>query len=90
MRSAGVLTPQATTPSGGMQLFFAATKPYKNPVAIGGTGIDTRTVGGYVVLPLPRQWPRMAAPTHWRGRRSLPAPAWLDIALRQAPSPERR
>ena len=37
-----VPTPQASTPSGGLQLFYTATKPYKNAVAIDGTGIDTR------------------------------------------------
>jgi hypothetical protein len=78
-----VATPQSTTPSGGMQLFYAAAKPYKNQVAIGGTGLDTRTGGGYVVLPLHdngRKWlrPLLGAPL-------LPAPAWLDVALRKAP-----
>src|SRR6516164_1412692 len=43
--------PAATTPSGGMQIFYAAAKLYKNRVAISGTGLDTRTLGGYVVLP---------------------------------------
>ena len=65
-----VPTPQATTPSGGMHLFYKATKPYKNAVAIDGTGIDTRTEGGYVVLPLPcngREWLRPSS-----GRRSCP------------------
>jgi hypothetical protein len=78
-----VPTPQSTTPSGGMQLFYAAIKPYKNAVAIGGTGIDTRTLGGYVVLPghkNGRQWLRPLI-----GAELLPAPAWLDIALRKAP-----
>ena len=47
-----VMTPIATTPSGGLQLVYAAAgKAYKNKVAIDGTGIDTRTSGGYVVLP---------------------------------------
>jgi hypothetical protein len=73
--------PAATTPSGGMQIFYAAAKLYKNRVAIGGTGIDTRTEGGYVLLPLPdngREWlrPLLAAVLP-------PAPAWLDCALRQ-------
>ena len=63
---------------------IAATKPYKNAVAIDGTGIDTRTDGGYVVLPLPgngREWlrPLIGAPL-------LPAPAWLDCAVKKAPS----
>jgi Bifunctional DNA primase/polymerase, N-terminal len=79
-----VLTPQATTPSGGLHLIYAATKPYKNVVAIDGSGIDTRTAGGYVVLPLPgngREWLRPLI-----GATLLPAPAWLDCAVRKAPS----
>ena len=47
-----VATPQATTPSGGLHIVFKASKPYKNLApAIPGTGVDTRTAGGYVVLP---------------------------------------
>jgi hypothetical protein len=79
-----VVTPIATTPSGGMQLFYAATKPYKNAVAIAGTGIDTRTEGGYVVLPghgNGRQWLRPLI-----GATLLPAPVWLDCVVRQTPS----
>jgi hypothetical protein len=79
-----VMTPQSTTPSGGMHLFYKATKPYKNAVAIDGTGIDTRTQGGYVVLPLPgngREWLRPLI-----GASLMPAPAWLDCVLKQAPS----
>ena len=76
-----VPTPMATTPSGGAQLFYAASKPYKNAVAIAGTGIDTRSEGGYVVLPTAgngREWrrPLLGAPL-------LPAPTWLDVALRK-------
>ena len=74
-----VVTPMATTPSGGLHLFYAATKPYKNAVAIDGTGIDIRAEGGYVVLPAARQRPRMAAPLiGWTARPLMPAPAWLD------------
>ena len=78
-----VLTPQSTTPSGGLHLFYAAAKPYKNAVAIDGTGIDVRAEGGYVVLPLPgngREWirPLISAPL-------LPAPSWLDRALKREP-----
>jgi Bifunctional DNA primase/polymerase, N-terminal len=79
-----VLTPSATTPSGGMHLFYKATKRYKNAVAIDGTGIDTRTEGGYVVLPLPgngREWLRPLI-----GATLLPAPAWLDSVVKKAPS----
>jgi hypothetical protein len=78
-----VATPRASTPSGGMQVFYAASKPYKNAVAIGGTGIDTRAEGGYVVLPLPgngREWLGELI-----GATLLPAPAWLDCVLKQAP-----
>jgi hypothetical protein len=78
-----VITPSASTPSGGMQLFYAASKPYKNQVAIAGTGIDTRALGGYVVLPLEgngREWRRELI-----GATLLPAPAWLDRALKPAP-----
>ena len=70
-------------PAAGCTSFYAASKPYKNQVAIDGTGIDTRSEGGYVVLPLPgngREWLRQLI-----GATLLPAPAWLDCALRQAP-----
>jgi Bifunctional DNA primase/polymerase, N-terminal len=86
-----VLTPQATTPSGGLHLFHKASKPYKNAApAIIGTGIDTRALGGYVVLPLPgngREWLRPLIPADGVIAPLLPAPAWLDVALKQAPSP---
>ena len=54
-----VATPSASSPSGGLHLIYKASKPYKNAVAIDGTGIDVRALGGYVVLPLPgngREW----------------------------------
>jgi hypothetical protein len=78
-----VMTPMASTPSGGLQLFYAAAKPYKNAVAIHGTGIDTRSEGGYVVLPLSgngREWRRGLI-----GATLLPAPSWLHRALKPAP-----
>jgi hypothetical protein len=84
-----VATPQATTPSGGLHLVYAATKTYRNLVGIEGTGIDTRTQGGYVVLPLPgngREWLRQLIGADGAVATLLPAPAWLDCALRQAPS----
>ena len=73
-----VTTPIATTPSGGLQLFYAsAGKAYRNKVAIDRTGIDTRTAGGYVVLPAGgngRGWFRdLSTPL-------APAPGWLDAA----------
>jgi hypothetical protein len=79
-----VVTPIASTPSGGMQLFFdAAGKTYGNKIVIGGTGIDVRTLGGYVVLPAPnngREWIRRLSTTPM-----LPAPAWLACAVKQPP-----
>ena len=76
-----IMTPSASTPSGGMHLFYEAEKPYRNRVAIEGTAIDIRAEGGYVILP-----------GHKNGRRWInklrttplaPAPAWLDIALKE-------
>jgi hypothetical protein len=70
-----VETPIATTPSGGLHLYFMASKPYRNAVAIDGTGIDTRTTGGYVILPTGgngRRWLRRLSTTPMRlspGRR---------------------
>jgi hypothetical protein len=80
-----IITPSTSTPSGGMQLLYAAAKPYRNRVAIERTGLDVRAEGGYVVLP-----------GHQNGRRWInklrntplaPAPAWLDCALRAVPPP---
>jgi hypothetical protein len=88
-RPQDVATPQATTPSGGLQLFYAASKPYKNAVAIDGTGIDVRALGGYVVLPLPgngREWLRPLIDIAGRSAPLAPPPAWLDRALREAVS----
>jgi hypothetical protein len=78
-----VATPHASTPSGGIHIVYRAARAYRNLApAIGGTGIDTRTAGGYVVLPLPdngREWLKPLI-----GANLLPAPAWLDCALREA------
>jgi Bifunctional DNA primase/polymerase, N-terminal len=84
-----VMTPMATTPSGGLHIFFAATKSYKNAVAIGGTGIDIRAEGGYVVLPAMgngRQWLRQLIGLDGAMTSLMAAPPWLDIALKKAPS----
>jgi putative DNA primase/helicase len=77
----GIDAPMASTPSGGMQIFYAAAKPYRNRVAIAGTGLDTRSEGGYVVLPAPgngREWLRP-----YLGVTPPLAPPWLDVALKQ-------
>jgi hypothetical protein len=73
--------PAATTPSGGLQLFYAAAKPYRNCVAINGTGLDTRTKGGYVLLPLDDNGREYLRPL--LGATLPPAPPWLDVALRR-------
>jgi Bifunctional DNA primase/polymerase, N-terminal len=77
-----VVTPIATTPSGGLQVVYdAAGRAYQNKVAIDGTGIDTRASGGYVVLPSAgngRKWLRKLSSTPL-----APAPVWLDCATKQ-------
>jgi hypothetical protein len=81
-----VATAASSTPSGGMQLFYdAAGRLYGNRVAIGGTGLDTRSAGGYVVLPEHdngREWLRPLL-----GATLLPARVWLDRALKREPAP---
>jgi putative DNA primase/helicase len=77
-----IVTPMASTPSGGLQLFYdAAGKAYQNRVAIDETAIDTRTAGGYVVLPASgngRVWLKKLCDTPLQA-----APQWLDVALKQ-------
>ena len=84
-----VPTPQATTPSGGLHVIYEAAKAYRNLVGIEGAGLDTRSLGGYVVLSLPgngREWLRPLIGEDGVIAPLLPAPAWLDVALRKAPS----
>lgn len=72
-----IVTPATSTPSGGVHLYFAAARPYRNRVGIAGTAIDTRSQGGYIVLPAHnngRQWLRRL-----RDTPMAPAPAWLDF-----------
>jgi hypothetical protein len=72
-------TPQASTPSGGRHLVYAAcgAASYRNNVRLNGAAIDLRTAGGYIVLPGPkngRRWLKELAPP------LAPAPAWIDPA----------
>ena len=79
-----VATSSASSPRGGLHVIYKASKPYKNAVAIDGTALDLRALGGYVVLPLPgngREWLKPLI-----GASLLPAPAWLDYVVRKAPS----
>jgi hypothetical protein len=79
-----VLTPQATTPSGGRHLYFATlARRYNNNRVPGTTAIDLKTIGGYVVLPAPGNGRRWLKPL--REIPLLPAPSWLDCALRREP-----
>jgi hypothetical protein len=82
-----VATPSFMTPSGGMQLLYAASKLYRNAVAVDGTGIDTRALGGYTILPVGdglngRRW---LWPLIGTGSvPPLPAPGWLDRVIHQS------
>jgi hypothetical protein len=78
-----VITPSTSTPSGGMQLFFEAEEPYRNRMAIEGTAIDVRAEGGYVILPGHKNGRRWI--NRLRATRLAPAPAWLDITLKETP-----
>jgi Bifunctional DNA primase/polymerase, N-terminal len=80
-----VVTPIAMTPNNGLQLFYAtAGKAYQNKVGIDASGIDTRTAGGYVVLPAAgngRKWIRRPIVTPMAD-----APAWLETAAKREPA----
>ena len=87
-----VETPMTSSPTGGLHLFHRADKAYKNAVAIDGAGLDTRSEGGLVLLPLPnngRAWLRPFIDVEL-----MPAPAWFDRVLKDAriesPRPPRR
>jgi hypothetical protein len=78
-------TPMASTPSGGLQLFFAVKEPYRGLApAIKGTGLDTRAEGNYVVLPGPGNGRAWLKPLE--GATLAPAPRWLD-GLRKSAQP---
>ena len=76
-----VLTPRATTPSGGRHLYFQALKPYKNGVGILGTAIDVRSAGGYTDFAWPaRPWRQWTCGKRPLSSPMLDAPGWLDCA----------
>jgi hypothetical protein len=80
-----VITPFATSPTGGGHLYWATNgRRYKN-ARLPGTSIDCKCKGGFVGVPdvidgigNGRQYLR----TPWEVPL-LPAPAWLDVALRE-------
>lgn len=65
-----VATPQASTPTGGRRLVYAANgSTYRNNVRPNGLGLDLRTHGGYIALPGPgngRTWLRPLTTPRWR------------------------
>ena len=81
-----VETPIAVTASGGRHLVFdACARLYQNKVAIGGTGIDFRTDGGYIALP------RKGNGRWWLKSLSTPlapAPSWLPTKPPDRPAGE--
>jgi Bifunctional DNA primase/polymerase, N-terminal len=82
-----VETPIAVTPSGGRHLVFDDLgNPYRNDVAIGGTGIDLRSAGlGYIVLA------RKGNGRFWLKPLTTPlapAPAWLPVKPPDRPAGE--
>src|SRR5215831_7844360 len=85
--------PRVATATGGLHLYCDATgRDFKNTVGKIAIGVDTRTDGGYVIIPSGKQ----------SGYRWLtdpdtpkpPAPAWTEVALQQSadfvPSAEAR
>jgi Bifunctional DNA primase/polymerase, N-terminal/Family of unknown function (DUF5906) len=79
-----VITPQATTPTGGRHLVYEANgATYRNNVRLNGSAIDLRTIGGYIVLPAPgngRAW--LKPPTAPLAQ----APKWIAPAPAAKPS----
>jgi hypothetical protein len=75
--------PMTTSPSGGLHLFYRANKAYKNVAMIDETGLDTRSEGGLVLLPMPNNGRDWLKP--FIGAELLPAPDWFDRVLRDAP-----
>jgi hypothetical protein len=79
-----IATPTSTSPTGGLHLAWAAgDRSFKN-IRLAHTAIDIKTAGGFVGVPdvingtgNGREWLRPPWSTP-----PLPAPAWLDAALR--------
>jgi hypothetical protein len=86
--ASSVPTPTATTPSGGLHLYYRTSgAKYRNVVRVNGFAVDVRSVGGYVIAPGPgngRQWIRSP-----RGPWA-PVPAWLSGRTRDEAGPKTR
>ena len=91
-----VVTPQASSPTGGRHLVYEANGAvYKNCVELNGWGIDLRTAGGYIVLPAGgngREWlkplttalapaPKLIAPTPAKPKPRDDADAQTDSSI---------
>ena len=79
-----IQTPQASSPTGGCHLTYAAGETsYRNATALkhGTRGIDVRTLRGYIVLPAGRNGREWLKPL---ARPLAPAPAWLATLAERA------
>lgn len=81
-------TPECLTGSGGLHVYFTANGAARNTAGEVGTGLDTKTLGGYLVAP-PSRHPEGGTYTWLPGRGLLerelaPAPAWLVERLEAA------
>jgi hypothetical protein len=77
------VAPRVATGSGGMHIHTnAAGRDYKNTVSRVAPGIDTKTAGGYIIIPSgPQSGYRWLSDPH----TPLPeAPAWTEVAIRKA------
>jgi hypothetical protein len=91
LRLAGVAVdeveaPRASTPRAGRHIFFDSGGRCFKGTYIPGTGIETKSAGRYVLLPLPtngREWLRPLLDAELRLVQLPRAPAWLDIALKR-------
>ena len=86
--SRDIATPTSTSPAGGLHLAWSAGESSFKNVRIPGTAIDIKTAGGFVGVPdiidgtgNGREWLRPPWSTPL-----LPAPAWLDNALKWQPT----
>jgi hypothetical protein len=87
----GVMTPQASTPSGGRHLVYATNGFFFRNRVDTSAAIDLRTIGGYVVLPCAnngRQWLKpLSTPLAPAPKWTASAPTATAAAPLQAPKP---
>jgi hypothetical protein len=81
-----VEAPRASTPRGGRHLFFNSGGRCFKGTYILGTGIETKSAGRFVVLPLPgngREWLRPLLNANGALVALPPAPSWLDCMVKR-------